>query len=118
MEGIAIQPIGCYLDYNIFILSLLSHDDYYPEELASLLDSLLDPKFFPENIEKQYLSEGSIRKRLSKMQSLGHLTRYEVESPVTKGAFRHYYKITNKGRDFLDTLQEASDRIMSYGEES
>lgn len=78
---------------EICVLVLLNKQDHYGYELVRKISSKIE------------ISEGSIYPLLRRLTKEGYFTTYFQES--TGGPARKYYKLTEKGRDYLgEQLQE------------
>lgn len=88
-------------------LTLLLGGDRYGYELSSMLG------------EKMSISEGSVYPMLKRLQNDGYFESYLKESP--SGPARKYYRITIKGRDRQQILQnqwcEFANQVNAFFEE-
>ena len=81
------------------ILAILSREDSYaPKIIAELKEA------------EMIVVEGTLYPILSRQKNSGLLTYRWEESP--QGPPRKYYTLTDKGRDYLKTLDEAWDELV------
>lgn len=77
---------------ELCVLAVLSEKDYYGYELVQAISASID------------IAEGTVYPLLRRLHKEGHFETYIQESE--EGPARKYYRITKKGRGYLDTLRE------------
>lgn len=80
---------------NNIILESLLHGDKYGYEIIKEVDEKTDGKI--------QLKQPSLYSSLKRFETKGYITSYWGDSDI--GGRRHYYSITQVGRDYFDTIQ-------------
>ena len=96
-ENVKVQMRKGILEYCI--LSILSKgDSYAPQIIAELKEA------------QMIIVEGTLYPILTRMKNAGYLTYRWEESP--QGPPRKYYTLTEDGREYLRSLDEAWDKLV------
>lgn len=96
-DNVKIQMRKGILDYCILAI-LASGDSYAPAIIAELKKA------------EMIVVEGTLYPILTRMKNAGYLTYRWEESP--QGPPRKYYTLTEDGREYLRSLDEAWDKLV------
>lgn len=96
-DNIKVQMRKGILDYCILAI-LASKDSYAPAIIAELKNA------------EMIVVEGTLYPILTRLKNAGYLTYRWQES--TQGPPRKYYTLTDEGKQYLSTLDEAWDRLV------
>ncbi len=96
-ENVKVQMRKGVMDYCVLAI-LASGDSYAPAIIAEMKRA------------EMIVVEGTLYPILTRMKNAGYLTYRWEESP--QGPPRKYYTLTDAGRDYLDSLDEAWETLV------